>query len=89
MTSVLVIAATGNIGRHVVREAMGRGVHVRALTRDSGSARRLLGDVDLVEGDLTNPASVAPALVGVDAVILTHGGDSAPERVSATANRCP
>lgn len=81
MTTILVIGATGSIGRHVVGEATASELQVRAVTRDRGRARRMLGDVDLVEGDLTNPASVAPALVGVDAAILTHGGDSAPERV--------
>lgn len=81
MTTILVIGATGSIGRHVVGEATASELQVRAVTRDRGCARRMLGDVDLVEGDLTNPASVAPALVGVDAAILTHGGDSAPERV--------
>ena len=81
MTALLVIGATGSIGRQVVEEATARGMAVRAFTRDAGRARRVLGDIDIVPGDLTNPDDLTTALAGMDAVILTHGGDSEPRRI--------
>ncbi|MGW1149616.1 NAD(P)H-binding protein, partial [Streptomyces sp. NPDC002454] len=47
----LVTGATGSIGRRVVRELAGRGVALRALTRDPGRARGLPGGVEVVAGD--------------------------------------
>jgi len=64
---VLVVGATGNVGRHVVKHLLGSGRQVRALARDPDKAAELLGpDVDIVEGDLELPASLAPALDGVE-----------------------
>lgn len=80
--TILVLGATGTIGREVVAELIRAGRPVRALSRSASRARRTLGDVvQIVEGDLTSPTALAGALDGVDGVILTHGGDSDPERV--------
>jgi uncharacterized protein YbjT (DUF2867 family) len=65
---ILVIGATGNIGRHVVAGLQARGHTVRALARVSAAA--LPDGVEVVTGDLTKPESLKPALVGVDAVFL-------------------
>jgi uncharacterized protein YbjT (DUF2867 family) len=70
MTTVLVIGATGNVGRHVVRELTVRGVQVKAFVRDADAAAGL-GGVPLSVGDLEDAASVRSALVGVDRVFLT------------------
>ncbi|MFI7708535.1 SDR family oxidoreductase [Nonomuraea sp. NPDC049480] len=71
----LVTGATGKAGRHVVQELLRRGHRVRALTRDPAGAR-LPGQVEVVQGDLTDPGSVRPALRGVlGAHLLTAGGD--------------
>jgi uncharacterized protein YbjT (DUF2867 family) len=72
---VLVVGATGSIGRLVVEEALRKGCTVRALARDARKARRLLPSVELVEGDLTRPETLAPAVDGVDAIVFTHGSD--------------
>lgn len=46
----LVIGATGQVGRVVVEEALGRGVTVRAQSRNAARARRSLpGGVEVVE----------------------------------------
>ena len=71
-STLLVIGATGSIGRHVVPVAMAKGYAVRALIRDPARAG-LPPAVTLVQGDLTAPHTLPPALDGVDAVVFVHG----------------
>ena len=71
MSTVLVTGATGNIGTHVVEHLMARGATVRAFARNPQAASAKLGDVELVCGDLGDPASIRRALVDVDRVFLT------------------
>lgn len=75
--TMLVVGATGSIGRHVVDVAVARGHAVRALVRDATRARRLLSEVELAVGDLTQPDTLAPAVDGVEAIVFTHGSDGA------------
>ncbi|WP_018350130.1 NmrA family NAD(P)-binding protein [Longispora albida] len=71
----LVTAATGRAGRHVVAELLRKGEKVRALTRDPASAN-LPPEVEVVGGDLTDPASLAGAFDGVTGVhLVVQGGD--------------
>src|SRR6476469_462624 len=60
--TILVIGATGNIGRHVVTGLRDRGAAVRALSRLPGA--------DTVAGDLTRPETLHGPLSGVDSVFL-------------------
>lgn len=76
MTKTLVTGATGNVGRHTVAELVRGGHAVRALTRDPG--RAVLPGAEPVQGDLTDPATLAPALRGVEAVHLITFGGSEP-----------
>ncbi len=85
---VLVIGATGGTGREVVKQALGRGLQVRALVRDEAKARAQLGDaVQYVVGDVRTGAGVEAALKGVDYVVSALGSnirkdpDNTPERV--------
>ncbi len=57
---IAVVGATGNQGGSVVEALLDRGARVRALVRDlDKAAARALADrgVDLVVGDLSDPAS--------------------------------
>lgn len=75
---VLIVGATGSIGRHAVAEAVAAGHQTRALVRDLTKARSVLpADADLVVGDVTRPETLTVAVDGVDAVILTLGSDGA------------
>lgn len=68
---VLVTGATGKQGGAAARHLLGRGVRVRALTRDPNKpAGRLLArsGVEVVQGDLDDRASVERAVAGVDGV---------------------
>ncbi|MEV7887088.1 SDR family oxidoreductase [Streptomyces sp. NPDC002817] len=81
ITDVLMVGATGSIGRLAVEAAQRHGLRPRALVRDVRRARGLLPGVELVQGDLEDPASLRSAVVGADAIVLTHGsgGDSRPD----------
>ncbi|MFF2852421.1 NAD(P)H-binding protein [Streptomyces sp. NPDC058001] len=71
----LVAGATGTVGRQIVRELLERGHTVRALTRDPDRAA-FPDAVEVVRGDLTDPATVEPALDGVTGLHLitfSHG----------------
>ena len=73
--TVLVVGATGSIGRLVVEEAVRQGHTVRALAREPGTARKLLPDAEVVVGDLTRPDTLTAAVESVDAIVFTHGSD--------------
>ncbi|MGY3317166.1 SDR family oxidoreductase [Arthrobacter sp. TE12232] len=81
-STVLIVGATGSIGRHAVAEALRQGYAVRALVRDQTRAARLLPEsVDLVIGDLTRPETLGPAVDGVDAIVFTHGSTTSERDV--------
>ncbi|WAZ26502.1 NAD(P)H-binding protein [Streptomyces cinnabarinus] len=72
--NILVTGATGTVGRQIVAELLTRGHRVRALTRDAAKADFPDG-VEVVEGDLTDPDTLAAALEGVTGLhLITFGG---------------
>jgi len=88
---VLVIGATGRVGREVVTHLLGAGVPVRALTRRPTEAG-LPAAVEVATGDLTAPESLDRALEGVGAAFLvwTAPPATAPaviERLAAHVQR--
>jgi uncharacterized protein YbjT (DUF2867 family) len=66
---ILVTGATGTVGRQVVSQLSERGVPLRAVSRDPASAGLPAG-VQVVRGELSDPASLEPHLTGVDSVFL-------------------
>lgn len=67
---ILVIGATGNNGGDIVAALDALGARPRLLVRDIDRARqRWSGDRDWVQGDLTKPETLGPALAGIDVVI--------------------
>ena len=68
--TVLVTGATGFVGSHVAEALVARGDTVRVLARPGAdtAALEMLG-VTVVRGDLADPASVKPAVEGVDVVV--------------------
>lgn len=74
--TALVIGATGNVGRHVVRQLVELGQPVRAITRDPNHAD-FPPEVEVVAGDLTDVPSLHRASVGVTAAhLICFAGDS-------------
>jgi uncharacterized protein YbjT (DUF2867 family) len=66
---VLIIGATGMLGRPVARRLISEGFRVRAMVRDVDRARQLLPpDCELVKGDLRDAESLDAAMRGVNSV---------------------
>lgn len=63
---ILVIGATGNVGAPLVAELVARGEKVKAATRNSKA--RFPAGVETVHLDLADPATIEPALAGVDRI---------------------
>lgn len=80
--TILVTGATGFVGRQVVAQLTEAGERVRAMTRDAARIRARQG-VEVVNGDLLEPPSVAEALVGVDRMYLFPEPRTAVEVVTA------
>jgi uncharacterized protein YbjT (DUF2867 family) len=72
---VLVTGATGYVGGRLVPRLLEAGRQVRVLARDPSrvAGRSWAGRVEVVRGDLHDPATLPPALAGVDvAYYLVH-----------------
>ncbi len=65
---VLITGAAGFLGQALVRTALAQGLSVRVLTRTPHEAFARMG-LEVVVGDLVDPALPRVAVVGVDAVI--------------------
>jgi uncharacterized protein YbjT (DUF2867 family) len=68
MDRILVIGATGNIGRELLAQWPAT-TPIRAMVRNPEAAR-LPPHVELMRGDLTEPATLDPCLAGIDTVFL-------------------
>ena len=71
---ILVTGATGHIGNVLVRKLLERGEKVRALVwggEDTTPLKNL--DIEQVAGDILDPASLEPAMRGVDTVYHLAG----------------
>lgn len=70
---VLVVGASGSIGRPAVAEAFRRGYETRALVRDPAQAELFPAGVQVVVGDLTRAETLHEAVAGVTGIVFTHG----------------
>lgn len=77
----LITGANGFLGTWLTRRLVGRGDEVRCLVRPRSDRWGLGGiPVALYEGDVTHPASLGPALDGVEVVYHLAGIRRAPSR---------
>lgn len=71
---VLVAGATGETGSRVVTQLLKRGISVKALVRDVATAQaKLPSEVELVQGEVGNRASLQAALEGCTVLICATG----------------
>jgi uncharacterized protein YbjT (DUF2867 family) len=78
---ILVTGATGFVGRNVVAQLVRAGASVRALTRKPATAK-LPMEVEVVQGDLSQPATLVPTLEGIDRMYLFPVEETARELVT-------
>lgn len=64
---ILVTGATGYVGRHVVQALLESNANVRCLVRDV--KKNNIPKVEMVQGDVTDPVSLAVACSGISQVI--------------------
>ena len=77
---ILIVGATGTLGRQVARHALDKGYEVRCLVRSINRASFLTEwGAEVVRGDICQPETITPALEGIDAVI-----DAATTRITDT-----
>lgn len=88
--TILLTGATGYVGGRLLTQLAARGHAVRCLARNAAYlAQRLPAGASVMQGDVTDPASLARALAGVDtAYYLVHAmgeasGFEAHERAGA------
>ena len=67
----LVIGATGTVGSQVVAGLLAKGETVRVMTRTPDKAKAL-GNVEIMQGDLTDPTTAKACFEGVDAVFMLN-----------------
>ncbi|WP_128292547.1 NmrA/HSCARG family protein [Afifella aestuarii] len=82
--TILVTAATGRVGRHLVRELVERGAKVRVLTRDPAKAD-FDDRVEVVKGDLLDIDALRAAFSGVTSFFLLNAvtGDEFTQAIIA------
>ena len=71
---IVIYGATGEVGSHVVLEALDRGHNVFAVSRDPATVEMRHDNLTVVKGDLLDRASVAETVAGKDVVILSIRG---------------
>lgn len=80
---IVIYGATGEVGGHVVTEALDRGHRVTAVSRNPASVTAQHENLAVVKGDLLDKASVAEIVTGKDVIVLSVrgviGDSGAPE----------
>ena len=71
---ILVYGATGKIGSLVVAEALERGHHVTAVSRNPAQIETLHENLAAVRGDLLDPDSIRSLVNGQDVVVVSVRG---------------
>ncbi|MUL41486.1 NAD(P)H-binding protein [Streptomonospora sp. PA3] len=75
--SILVMGATGTVGRSLVAKLAASGESVKALTRDAGRDLGFPPGVEVREGDFRKPESMREALRGIERAYLLADPDVA------------
>jgi UDP-glucose 4-epimerase len=86
MRTFLVTGGAGFIGSHIAQALLARGDRVRVLdnlsTGNPANIKVLGQDVEFIEGDITNEATVAAAVKGVDCIFHEAALASVPRSVA-------
>jgi len=84
---LLIFGSTGSIGRQLVKQALEQGHSVTAFARDPAKVDIRHNNLQVVQGDVMDPASVEKAVPGHDAVLCSLGaGRKGTVRSEGTQN---
>jgi uncharacterized protein YbjT (DUF2867 family) len=89
---ILVTGGSGRLGSALVPLLAGRSIPVRVLSRDPGRAAKRLGSsVEIIAGDLRDPAVLKRAVVGIRTVVSAATGfgpgGAGPAAIDEAGNR--
>jgi len=85
---LLLLGATGAVGRLIVAQGIARGHAVTAQTREAARAAALLPGARVLAADPTDAAALAPLCAGQEAVVFALGSDRAgPTTLFSDATR--
>lgn len=70
---VAILGATGIVGSAITKEALSQGYEVTILTRDAKRVKETSSTLTVIEGSVTDRATVKKVLEGQDAVIQSLG----------------
>ena len=70
---VIIFGATGTVGRELVKQALDKGYTITAFVRTASKLELTHPNLNLVQGDVMNYASVEKAVQGQDAVLCALG----------------
>ena len=74
MMKALVVGATGETGRRIVRVLVGKGIPVRVMVRDLAIAKEILPNtVEFVTGDVQNLTSIEAAISDCTVLLCATG----------------
>lgn len=76
---IIVFGANGRVGQLVVAELLKRGHHVRAFVHGNAPFQTS-NQLEIVQGDIYDAASVKNAIVGAEAVMSTLGSWGTPKK---------
>lgn len=88
---VAIFGATGIIGSAITKETLAQGYEVTVLTRDAKRVKEASSKLTVIEGTVTDRATVRKVLEEQDAVIQSLGiggkGDGNPTTFVSEANK--
>lgn len=88
---VAILGATGIVGSAITKEALSQGYEVTILTRDAKRVKETSSRLTVIEGSVTDRATVKKVLEGQDAVIQSLGiggkGDGKPTTFVSATNK--
>lgn len=79
---ILIAGGTGRLGSRLAERLQTRGEQVRVLSRGLSPQRARLDGVEVVHGDVRDPASLRAPMQGVDVVVSAVQGFLGPDRVT-------
>ena len=87
---VLVVGATGQLGRAIARKLTAAGATVRALARNRDALARLVPDAEIAAVDLRDVIQLTEACRGVEQIVATANnnmgkGDTSPTKIDLAA----